>query len=60
MLVNVRTRILGLGAAIAPLLAGKPKEEISEIINSSIEEILGELKEYTPELFSEQAYAEDG
>jgi hypothetical protein len=60
MLANVRTRLLGLGAALAPLLAGKPKEEASEIINSSIEEVLGELKDYVPELFSERAYAEDG
>lgn len=61
MLANTRTRLLGLGAALTPLLAGKKKGEINDIINSSIEEILCELKDYTPEMFSERAleYEED-
>ncbi|PAV38035.1 hypothetical protein CJ260_11340 [Megasphaera sp. ASD88] len=54
MLVNLRTQLLGLPAALAPQLEGRTKEEIYVVLTSKIEEKLAELSEYTPDLFTEE------
>lgn len=54
MLANLRTQLLGLPAALAPILEDKKKENIYEILTEKIEEKLAELSEYTPELFTEE------
>ena len=51
MLSTVRTKLLGLGSMMAPLLVGKSKEETSVIIAGVVDDILSELKDYDPGMF---------
>lgn len=59
MLANLRTQLLGLPSKLAPQLDGKGKEQIYEVMTKEIEEKLGELSEYTPELFASDEVDEE-
>ncbi len=51
---NLRTQLLGLPSKLAPILEGKSRAEISDLMTKEIEEKLSELADYNPELFSEE------
>ena len=53
-LVGLRTHLLALGNKLSPMLEGKSKGEIADIINREIEEKLKELSSYKPELFADE------
>ena len=57
-LSNLRTQLLGLPTKLAPILAGKTREEIYEILTAEIKEKLAELSEYSPAMFAEEEYLE--
>ena len=59
-LSNLRTQLLGLPTKLAPILAGKGREEIYEILTAEIKEKLAELSEYSPALFADEEYLEVG
>ena len=54
MLSNLRTQLLGLPAKLAPIIEGKSRAEVYEILTKEIEEKLGELSEYTPEQYTRE------
>lgn len=54
MLSNLRTQLLGMPSKLAPILEGKPKDDIYTILNAEIEDKLSELSEYTPDLFAQE------
>lgn len=58
MLANLRTQLLGLPSALAPLLEEKKKEAIYEVLTVKLEEKLAELSEYTPALFMNEELEE--
>ena len=64
MLSNLRTRLLGMPAKLAPQLEGLSKGEINKLITAEMEAALNELSEYTPDVFieaeREEADDEDG
>ena len=53
-LVGLRTHLLALGNKLSPMLEGKSKGEIADIINREIEDKLKELSSYKPELFADE------
>lgn len=59
MAANLRSQLLGLPSKLAPMLEGKKKEEIYSQMTKEIEEKLGELAAYSPELYSEEIEGED-
>lgn len=59
MLSNLRTQLLGLPSKLAPQLEEKSKGEIYSIMTREIEDKLGELSEYTPELFTHEEIGEE-
>lgn len=59
-LSNLRTQLLGLPTKLAPILAGKTREEIYETLTGEIKDKLSELSEYSPALFAEEEYVEAG
>lgn len=59
-LSNLRTQLLGLPTKLAPLLAGKTREEIYETLTGEIKDKLSELSEYSPALFADEEYLEAG
>ena len=59
MLSNLRTQLLGLPSKLAPQLEEKSKGEIYSIMTKEIEDKLGELSEYTPELFTHEEIGEE-
>ena len=60
MTTMLRTQLLGLPAKLAPILEGKVKEEIYQIMTEEIEAKLGELGEYNPDLFIDEVEEIDG
>ena len=54
MLSNLRTQLLGLPAKLAPIIEGKSRAEVYEILTKEIEEKLRELSEYTPEQYTRE------
>ena len=60
MTTMLRTQLLGLPAKLAPILEGKAKEEIYQIMTEEIEAKLGELGEYNPDLFMDEVEEIDG
>lgn len=54
MLSNLRTQLLGLPSKLAPIIEGKSRAEVYEILTKEIEEKLGELSEYTPEQYTRE------
>lgn len=59
MLSNLRTQLLGLPSKLAPMLEMKSKEQIYEVMTQEIEDKLGELSEYSPELFTQEEIDDD-
>ena len=59
MLSNLRTQLLGLPAKMAPTLVSKSREQIYESMTKEIEDKLGELSEYSPELFTQEEIDND-
>lgn len=57
-LSNVRARIVGLPAKLAPVFEGMREEEIAKILHEEISDILQELQEYSPELFTDEEYTD--
>lgn len=51
MLSNLRTQLLGLPSKLAPIIEGKRKEDIYQLMTEEVESKLSELSEYTPDLF---------
>lgn len=51
MLSNLRTQLLGLPSKLAPIIEGKSKEDIYQLMTEEVESKLLELSEYTPDLF---------
>lgn len=51
-LVGLRTNLMALGAKMAPRVEGRSRAEIAQLIDQEIEELLTNLSEYKPELFS--------
>lgn len=59
-LSTLRTQLLGLPSKFAPILEGKTREEINEIMTREIEGKLAELSEYSPDVFSEEVEDDEG
>ena len=59
-LSNLRTQLLGLPTKLAPIITGKTREEIYELLTVEIKEKLAELSEYNPALFADEEYLEVG
>lgn len=59
MLVAIRTRLLGLGSSLASQLANKEKPFINDVIDNEIQEILDNLKDYEPEMFTQEEIADE-
>ncbi len=59
-LSTLRTQLLGLPTKLAPLLEGKTREQINEILTREIEGKLAELSEYSPEVFDEEVEDDEG
>lgn len=59
-LSNLRTQLLGLPTKLAPILVGKTREEVYELLTVEIKEKLAELSEYNPALFADEEYLEVG
>ena len=57
-LSNLRTQLLGLPTKLAPILAGKTRDEIYGILTSEVKEKLAELSEYSPAMFADEEYLE--
>ena len=51
ILVNFRNQIRGIPSKMAPLLFGKSKPEIEELLSMEVEGRLEELRDYTPTMF---------
>lgn len=51
MLVNLRTKLLGIPAKLATQLAERNKEEVESLLTKEIEFILLEVKDYKPTMF---------
>lgn len=51
MLTNFRTQIHGIPSKMAPMLFGKSKADIEELLNQEIEVRLSEIRDYKPEMF---------
>ena len=58
-LSNLRARIIGLPAKLAPAFEGMPEKQIEKILHEEISDILKELREYSPELFTDEEYIEE-
>ena len=58
MLVNLRTRLLGIPATMALKLVGLTKGEIADALDKEIESALMELKDYTPTMFDDAGKGE--
>ncbi|MDL2280336.1 hypothetical protein LJC10_00585 [Selenomonadales bacterium OttesenSCG-928-I06] len=54
MLSTIRTKLLGLSSTLTPVLVNRSKEEINNIIATTIEDILSELKDYKPGMFTDE------
>lgn len=59
MLVNLRTKLLGIPAKMAIQLAERPKEEIEELLTKEIEFLLLEVKDYKPTMFEMSGEGEE-
>lgn len=51
ILVNFRNQIRGIPSKMAPLLFGKSKPEIEELLSMEVEGRLEEIRDYTPTMF---------
>lgn len=51
MLSNLRTQLLSLPSKLAPILEGRSKDDVYQILTDEIEEKLSELSAYEPGLF---------
>lgn len=51
MLTNFRAQIHGIPSKMAPMLFGKSKADIEELLNQEIEVRLSEIRDYKPEMF---------
>lgn len=51
MLVNLRTKLLGIPAKMATQLAERSKEEVESLLTKEIEFVLLEVKDYKPTMF---------
>lgn len=59
MLVNLRTKLLGIPAKMATQLAERPKEEIEELLTKEIEFLLLEVKDYKSTMFEMSGEGEE-
>lgn len=51
ILVNFRNQIRGIPSKMAPLLFGKSKPEIEDLLSVEVEGRLEEIRDYTPTMF---------
>jgi plasmid maintenance system antidote protein VapI len=59
MLVNLRTKLLGIPAKMATQLAERSKEEVESLLTKEIEFILLEVKDYKPTMFEMSGKSEE-
>lgn len=59
MLVNLRTKLLGIPAKMATQLAERSKEEVESLLTKEIEFILLEVKDYKPTMFEMSSEGEE-
>lgn len=59
MTTMLRSQLLGLPTKLAPVLEGKKKEDIYQLMTEEIEGKLLELGEYNPDLFKDEVEAAD-
>ena len=57
-LSNLRAKLLGLPAKLAPTFEQMPEKQIEKILQEEISDILQELQEYRPELFTNEEYTD--
>lgn len=60
MTTMLRSQLLGLPTKLAPVLEGKNKDAIYQIMTEEIESKLLELGKYNPELFKDEVETADG
>ena len=59
MLVNLRTKLLGIPAKMATQLAERSKEEVESLLTKEIEFVLLEVKDYKPTMFEMSGKSEE-
>ena len=59
MLVNLRTKLLGIPAKMATQLAERSKEEVESLFTKEIEFVLLEVKDYKPTMFEVSGKSEE-